>query len=149
MADTDHIRCAWATTDAMIQYHDDEWGVPSRDDQHLFEMLVLEGAQAGLSWSTILNKRDAFREVSAVRRPSNGDWRVFESRFARRNSMSTSPMPTRRPTSPTARPIRASSSVVVLNRPRLETRPRTTPLATAAAAVPTSAGIFDLSTRPL
>lgn len=37
MADTDHTRCAWATTDAMIQYHDDEWGVPSRDDQHLFE----------------------------------------------------------------------------------------------------------------
>jgi len=64
-ADTDHIRCAWATTDAMIQYHDDEWGVPSRDDQHLFEMLVLEGAQAGLSWSTILNKRDGYRRAFA------------------------------------------------------------------------------------
>jgi len=65
MADTDHTRCAWATTDAMIQYHDDEWGVPSRDDQHLFEMLILEGAQAGLSWSTILNKREGYRTLFA------------------------------------------------------------------------------------
>jgi DNA-3-methyladenine glycosylase I len=56
-------RCAWATTDAMIDYHDHEWGVPSRDDQHLFEMLVLEGAQAGLSWSTILNKREGYRTL--------------------------------------------------------------------------------------
>ncbi|SAK41821.1 DNA-3-methyladenine glycosylase I [Caballeronia fortuita] len=65
MADTDHTRCAWATTDAMIQYHDEEWGVPSHDDQHLFEMLVLEGAQAGLSWSTILNKREGYRVLFA------------------------------------------------------------------------------------
>ncbi|SAK45844.1 DNA-3-methyladenine glycosylase I [Caballeronia temeraria] len=65
MADTEHIRCAWATTEAMIQYHDEEWGVPSRDDQHLFEMLVLEGAQAGLSWSTILNKREGYRALFA------------------------------------------------------------------------------------
>ncbi|BCQ22005.1 DNA-3-methyladenine glycosylase I [Caballeronia sp. NK8] len=65
MADTDQTRCAWATTDAMIQYHDDEWGVPSRDDRHLFEMLVLEGAQAGLSWSTILNKREGYRALFA------------------------------------------------------------------------------------
>ncbi|SAL56876.1 DNA-3-methyladenine glycosylase I [Caballeronia arvi] len=65
MPDTDQIRCAWATTDAMIQYHDNEWGVPSRDDQHLFEMLVLEGAQAGLSWSTILNKREGYRALFA------------------------------------------------------------------------------------
>ncbi|WP_250511936.1 DNA-3-methyladenine glycosylase I [Caballeronia sp. INDeC2] len=65
MADTDHTRCAWATTDAMIHYHDDEWGVPSRDDRHLFEMLVLEGAQAGLSWSTILNKREGYRALFA------------------------------------------------------------------------------------
>jgi DNA-3-methyladenine glycosylase I len=56
-------RCAWASTDAMIDYHDHEWGVPSRDDQHLFEMLVLEGAQAGLSWSTILNKREGYRTL--------------------------------------------------------------------------------------
>lgn len=65
MADTEQTRCAWATTDAMIQYHDDEWGVPSRDDRHLFEMLVLEGAQAGLSWSTILNKREGYRALFA------------------------------------------------------------------------------------
>jgi DNA-3-methyladenine glycosylase I len=56
-------RCAWATTDAMAHYHDTEWGVPSHDDQHLFEMLVLEGAQAGLSWSTILNKREGYRAL--------------------------------------------------------------------------------------
>ncbi|SAK41049.1 DNA-3-methyladenine glycosylase I [Caballeronia hypogeia] len=65
MADTDHTRCAWATTEAMIAYHDGEWGVPSHDDQHLFEMLVLEGAQAGLSWSTILNKREGYRALFA------------------------------------------------------------------------------------
>src|SRR3954449_8563079 len=55
------IRCGWAdSSDAMRAYHDTEWGVPSHDDAHLFEMLVLEGAQAGLSWSTILNKRDNY-----------------------------------------------------------------------------------------
>ncbi len=47
----------------MRRYHDEEWGIPSRDDTHLFEMLVLEGAQAGLSWSTILNKREHYRVV--------------------------------------------------------------------------------------
>jgi len=58
----------------MRRYHDEEWGVPSHDDTHLFEMLILEGAQAGLSWSTILNKRDNYRrafddfDVSAVAR---------------------------------------------------------------------------------
>jgi DNA-3-methyladenine glycosylase I len=55
-------RCPWAEgTEAMRRYHDEEWGVPSHDDPHLFEMLVLEGAQAGLSWSTILNKRAGYR----------------------------------------------------------------------------------------
>ncbi len=54
--------CGWAESSvAMRAYHDDEWGVPSRDDRHLFEMLLLEGAQAGLSWSTILNKRESYR----------------------------------------------------------------------------------------
>lgn len=54
--------CGWAlASPAMRAYHDDEWGVPSRDDVHLFEMLLLEGAQAGLSWSTILNKRENYR----------------------------------------------------------------------------------------
>jgi DNA-3-methyladenine glycosylase I len=57
-------RCPWAdSSDLMRRYHDTEWGVPSRDDRHLFEMLVLEGAQAGLSWATILNKRARYREV--------------------------------------------------------------------------------------
>ncbi|VXC64122.1 3-methyl-adenine DNA glycosylase I, constitutive [Burkholderia sp. 8Y] len=65
MADTEPTRCAWATTDAMAHYHDTEWGVPSHDDRHLFEMLVLEGAQAGLSWSTILNKREGYRALFA------------------------------------------------------------------------------------
>ena len=49
----------------MRRYHDDEWGVPSHDESHLFEMLILEGAQAGLSWSTILNKRDNYRRAFA------------------------------------------------------------------------------------
>ncbi len=56
-------RCAWATTPESIAYHDAEWGKPSRDDRHLFEMLTLEGAQAGLSWETILRKRERYREV--------------------------------------------------------------------------------------
>lgn len=54
-------RCAWATTPLGIAYHDAEWGVPVHDDRVLFEFLVLEGAQAGLSWETILRKRDAYR----------------------------------------------------------------------------------------
>jgi DNA-3-methyladenine glycosylase I len=59
----DVIRCAWVPPDdaLYVAYHDEEWGVPSRDDRHLFEMLVLEGAQAGLSWSTILRKREGYR----------------------------------------------------------------------------------------
>jgi DNA-3-methyladenine glycosylase I len=56
-------RCAWATSALMIRYHDEEWGVPLHDDRKLFEFLVLEGAQAGLSWSTILQKRERYREV--------------------------------------------------------------------------------------
>src|SRR3990172_5869012 len=57
-------RCAWAGTDpAMIEYHDKEWGVPVHDDRLLFEFLILEGAQAGLSWSTILKKRENYRKV--------------------------------------------------------------------------------------
>lgn len=56
-------RCSWATTPAMIAYHDAEWGVPQRDDRVLFEFLILEGAQAGLSWSTILAKREAYRRA--------------------------------------------------------------------------------------
>jgi DNA-3-methyladenine glycosylase I len=57
-------RCDWAeSSDAMRAYHDDEWGRPSRDDRYLFEMLLLEGAQAGLSWATILGKRENYRRA--------------------------------------------------------------------------------------
>ena len=57
-------RCAWAeSTELYLQYHDREWGVPVHDDRLLFEFLILEGAQAGLSWSTILNKRDNYRRA--------------------------------------------------------------------------------------
>src|SRR5580704_10215981 len=55
------IRCAWARSELMIRYHDEEWGVPAHDDSTLFEFLILEGAQAGLSWETILNKRENYR----------------------------------------------------------------------------------------
>ncbi|MEM7625979.1 MAG: DNA-3-methyladenine glycosylase I [Planctomycetota bacterium] len=58
-------RCEWAKGERYEAYHDQEWGVPSRDETYLFEMLILEGAQAGLSWSTILNKRDHYRKVYA------------------------------------------------------------------------------------
>jgi DNA-3-methyladenine glycosylase I len=58
-------RCAWVpeADPAYVAYHDEEWGVPSHDDRHLFEMLTLEGAQAGLSWSTILRKREGYRKA--------------------------------------------------------------------------------------
>ncbi len=59
-------RCEWAASDGLlIAYHDEEWGVPSHDDRHLFEMLTLEGAQAGLSWTTILRKREGYRRAFA------------------------------------------------------------------------------------
>jgi DNA-3-methyladenine glycosylase I len=56
-------RCAWAKTPIEAEYHDAEWGVPLHDDQRIFEFIILEGAQAGLSWVTILKKRDAYREA--------------------------------------------------------------------------------------
>jgi DNA-3-methyladenine glycosylase I len=55
------IRCSWARSDVAIRYHDEEWGTPVHDDRTLFEFLILEGAQAGLSWETILNKRENYR----------------------------------------------------------------------------------------
>jgi DNA-3-methyladenine glycosylase I len=60
-------RCAWVPEgdELYVAYHDREWGVPSHDERYLFEMLVLEGAQAGLSWSTILRKREGYREAFA------------------------------------------------------------------------------------
>ncbi len=62
------IRCEWTgdwddIDDIMVKYHDEEWGIPKRDDRRLFEDLVLDGAQAGLSWRTILNKRESYREA--------------------------------------------------------------------------------------
>lgn len=64
--DTSRSRCGWSGSDPlMVAYHDEEWGQPSHDDVHLFEMLTLEGAQAGLSWSTILNKREGYRRAFA------------------------------------------------------------------------------------
>ncbi len=65
MANRTRKRCAWAkpTNPLYVAYHDDEWGVPAHDDRHLFEMLILEGAQAGLAWETILNKRQAYRRA--------------------------------------------------------------------------------------
>jgi len=63
---TDPTRCAWAGSDPLMQaYHDDEWGVPQRDSRMLWEMLALEGFQAGLAWITVLRKRNAFREAFA------------------------------------------------------------------------------------
>jgi len=56
-------RCSWAQSELMIRYHDREWGVPVHDDRGLFEFLILEGAQAGLSWETVLRKRQRYREV--------------------------------------------------------------------------------------
>lgn len=59
------IRCRWATSEVNIPYHDEEWGVPVHDDNTWFEFLILEGAQAGLSWDTVLKKRARYREVFA------------------------------------------------------------------------------------
>lgn len=60
-AKDNRVRCSWANGELMTRYHDEEWGVPVHDDRALFEFLILEGAQAGLSWSTILNKRENYR----------------------------------------------------------------------------------------
>ncbi len=57
------VRCGWASGELSIRYHDEEWGVPVHHDRKLFEFLILEGAQAGLSWNTILNKREHYRKV--------------------------------------------------------------------------------------
>jgi DNA-3-methyladenine glycosylase I len=60
------VRCAWVGNDPlMLEYHDQEWGVPLHDDRRLFEFVVLSGAQAGLSWRTVLHRRDAYREAFA------------------------------------------------------------------------------------
>ncbi|HME36912.1 MAG TPA: DNA-3-methyladenine glycosylase I [Candidatus Sulfotelmatobacter sp.] len=63
MKNVQPVRCAWASGELSIRYHDEEWGVPVHDDRTLFEFLILEGAQAGLSWNTILNKRENYRKA--------------------------------------------------------------------------------------
>ena len=65
MAENKQTRCGWAKTELGIPYHDNEWGVPQHDDRVLFEFLILEGAQAGLSWETILRKRENYRAAFA------------------------------------------------------------------------------------
>ena len=72
------IRCGWGdwTDPLYLAYHDEEWGLPSHDQRHLFEMLVLEGAQAGLSWTTILRKREGYRGVRGLRAGARGWFRV-------------------------------------------------------------------------
>ncbi|MEW5773669.1 MAG: DNA-3-methyladenine glycosylase I [Thermodesulfobacteriota bacterium] len=65
MAGAEVVRCPWARGPEYEAYHDTEWGAPSRDDRHLFEKLVLEGAQAGLSWLTILKRREGYRRAFA------------------------------------------------------------------------------------
>jgi DNA-3-methyladenine glycosylase I len=74
------MRCEWARTELSIRYHDEEWGVPIHDDLVLFEFLILEGAQAGLSWETILKKRERYRDVFAGFDPARvrrfDRWRV-------------------------------------------------------------------------
>ena len=62
-------RCAWAKSEIMVRYHDEEWGVPLHEDQKLFEFICLEGAQAGLSWETILKKRENYRKAFDDFRP--------------------------------------------------------------------------------
>ena len=84
MSEESPVRCPWsyaAMTDAYVRYHDEEWGVPVHDDRRQFEFLILEGAQAGLSWSTILNKRGGYREAFAdfeVERVARFDRRKVE-----------------------------------------------------------------------
>jgi DNA-3-methyladenine glycosylase I len=71
LAQQERPRCGWCGCDPLyIAYHDNEWGVPAHDERHLFEMLVLEGAQAGLSWITILRKREAYRRAFENFEPS-------------------------------------------------------------------------------
>jgi DNA-3-methyladenine glycosylase I len=75
------VRCSWARDGLSVPYHDTEWGVPTHDDRKLFEFLILEGAQAGLSWDTILNKRENYRAAMDGFDPA---------RIARYNSKETS-----------------------------------------------------------
>lgn len=76
------VRCSWATAEPNLRYHDEEWGVPVHDDRTLFEFLILEGAQAGLSWTTILNKRENYHKAFAgfdLKRVSRFDRRKIQA----------------------------------------------------------------------
>src|SRR5882724_82367 len=73
-------RCPWAKTDLHVRYHDTEWGVPVHDDRLLFEFLILEGAQAGLSWETILKKRESYRAAFDEFDPAVIAWYSQEKR---------------------------------------------------------------------
>jgi DNA-3-methyladenine glycosylase I len=82
LTDERRKRCAWAGSDPLyVAYHDTEWGVPLHDDRRLFEMLILEGAQAGLSWITVLRKREAYR--AAFARFDPGAVAAFDGRKVR------------------------------------------------------------------
>src|ERR1700722_6530640 len=87
------LRCAWCPADALyLAYHDAEWGVPLHDDEKLFEMLCLEGAQAGLSWLTILRKRDTYRKAFLTIRASRGSfddylWQFTGGKVVRRRPL--------------------------------------------------------------
>ena len=76
------VRCRWPSNPLSIAYHDEEWGVPVHDDRTLFEFLILEGAQAGLSWDTILKKRDNYRRAFANFDPQKVPLRPPQSKSA-------------------------------------------------------------------
>ena len=101
-------RCEWAPVDnaRYLAYHDEEWGVPVHDDIRLFEMLTLEGAQAGLSWSTILNKRDGYRRAFAGFDPAT----VASFRARRVERLMADPSIVRNRSSPSARRRLASAA---------------------------------------
>lgn len=125
-------RCAWVGDDPeMIRYHDEEWGVPAHDDRHLFEMLTLEGAQAGLSWRTILHKRSGYRAAFAdfdAARVSRFDARKWRRSFAIPASSAidsrwSRPSRTRRPSSPCS--VKRARSIVSCGRSSAAGRERT------------------------
>ena len=79
------VRCSWCLGfDQYIEYHDQEWGVPVHDDRKHFEFLILEGAQAGLSWSTILRKRDGYRKAFAASATGCTHWITMEKKHTSR-----------------------------------------------------------------
>lgn len=109
-------RCPWATSEPNITYHDEEWGVPVHDDRKLFEFLILEGAQAGLSWTTILKKRenyrnafDGFRPEKVARYGARDVRRLLANPGIVRNRLkSRPPLGTRKRYSPCAKNTEAS-----------------------------------------